>query len=138
MHTKKAFTLIELLITIAIIGILASIILTTLGYARNKAKDASFKSSAATIHKAGIMCCDENGDIQSKAVNAGSTVAICSDTDLADSVYPDDAHIGAVTVPIQCDFDGHFEIVITPGTGNAGNCTSITYSEIGFVSDEGC
>ncbi len=138
MRAEKGFTLIELLITVAIIGILASIIMTTIGYARDRAKDASFKSSVATIHKAGIMCCDENGEIQAKAVNAGVPVQICTDGDMTDSIYPDDLHIGAVTVAAQCDFDGHFEIVITPGTLNSGNCTSITYSEIGFVSSEGC
>jgi prepilin-type N-terminal cleavage/methylation domain-containing protein len=49
MNLRKGFTLIELLVVIAIIGILASVVLTSLNSGRLKAGDAKVKSELAQI-----------------------------------------------------------------------------------------
>jgi len=47
--TKSGFTLIEMLVVVAVIGILSSVVLTALGPARDKAKDTRIQEELAQV-----------------------------------------------------------------------------------------
>lgn len=72
MRKKNAFTLIELLIIVAIIGLLASIILVSwMTAARNKAAVNAYKTSMDSV-RAGAEICYQSGGIINSGVAPGS------------------------------------------------------------------
>ena len=72
----RGFTLIELLVVIAIIGILAGIVLASLGTARNKGKDASVQESMSGMRAAMEIFYSGNSNSYGTNTTAGAcTVA---------------------------------------------------------------
>lgn len=62
MKSPQAFTLIELLTVIAIIGILAAILIPTMGAVRGKARQAQCASNLRQLHSATLLFAGDNKD----------------------------------------------------------------------------
>ncbi len=84
-NKNKGFTLIELLVVIAIIGILAAVALTSLGAARNKAKDSSAISSISSARAAAEIFADSNNN---------SYTGVCGSADVARLLTAADTQTG--------------------------------------------
>lgn len=69
-QTKRGFTLIELLVVIAIIGILSSVVLASLGTARQKARDATRISDMKNIQMALELYYDSRQSYPGQTTNA--------------------------------------------------------------------
>lgn len=79
---KKGFTLIELIVVIAIIGLLSTIAVVALGGARTKARDARRLSDLKQLQTAlELYASDENSYPPGNGVNLGKTDYMCIDSD---------------------------------------------------------
>ena len=77
-NTKKGFSLIELLIVVAIMGILSAVVLTSLGTAREKARDASRILDVKDMSKLLVIESDTGNVKLTGCVTADALTSTCT------------------------------------------------------------
>jgi len=70
-HPRAGFTLVEILVVVAIISLIASVVLVTMGESRKEARDAAIKVSLGEIRKAAELLYDASA----------SYVGVCNTVD---------------------------------------------------------
>ena len=113
-NNKKGFTLVELLLVMAIIGILAGIIFIAIGPARKRARITAFKEAMKNVATAATMCIDAGGQIQAADANGNNPLCVAVDGGVAPS-------IGNIPKIKTCKGGAGYVAIGLEDGGNSGN-----------------
>ncbi len=111
-RNTSGFTLIELIVVIAIIVILASVILASLATARNKGSNASIKADISNMRPQAEIIYD--------IANPTSYIGVCADLKVEAAITAA-AYAGGATVPVPADW-----LIGKNGTATTVTCHSST------------
>jgi prepilin-type N-terminal cleavage/methylation domain-containing protein len=105
-QNKRGFTLIELLVVIAIIGVLSSVVLASLGSARNKGADSAVKSNLRSIKTIVDIIYDVNQTTPpyNRGYNEGGSAGtgICDDSKVIDARNALAKAVGVTYASVKC------------------------------------
>lgn len=121
MKKDKGFTLIELLVVVAIIGILATVVLASLGTARTRSKDAAISSSLSSYRTQAELDYPQ-----------GNYTGLCTSSNFLDIQSYIEERSGTID---SCESDTNsYRIVARLASGN--NISSILTTQV--YAQEGC
>jgi len=135
MNYKKGFSLIELLLIIAIIGTLSSVVLSSVSSARIKAQNAVFKAELASLRGALNDICATRSLTPSDVLAAGARSAGSTTALFVAPLNFDTARTPGAD--LICILDGTFAIGFTPNPAITGGCTAGIITE-SYATTTGC
>ena len=121
-NLKRGFTLIELLVVISIIGVMASIVLSSVNSARNKGADAAIKSNLANMRAQAALQYDTAacyGTSGTDCVFAASGVVNCS-AGVAENTWKDTNIEEALAAAGKASTGGGIAIAVCNQAVNGG------------------
>lgn len=120
---KKGFTLVELLLVIAIIGILAAVLFVSLGKQRERARMTTFKENMRGLVTAGTACRDAGGTLL-----AVQGAPVCNPANT----------IGDIPVMPDCDGSGDATLSIVDGGVDSWTYTGTCTTSAGSAGGDHC
>lgn len=126
---NHGFTLIELLVVIAIIGILSSVVLSSLNTAREKGRNAAAKSELASIRAQASLYFDENNQsFGTDGTSCSNNPSVFSDSvgnTISALITAAEDHVG-VPGSAVCANSSEYYVVALPLIGGDNWCVDST------------